>query len=83
MGISIKNCEYPFSLHTKNTAVVLSARSSIERDILLFELNAICEVKNQFINRLDVRKSIINDIDPTDSFNAFSLSAQLVPKTEE
>ena len=56
------------------------AESREERDILVHELNAICQQNNDEVLQMTARQDVMHLIDPIEAFNAYNLSVACAPQ---
>jgi len=74
---------FPFSLQTDTGDMLFFAKTRTDRDILVHEVNNICQFKNEEAYLMSVRQDVMHMIDPIDSFNAYNLSMMCAPITLE
>ena len=83
LGILPGKYRYPFALQTQNFDAMFFAPTKHDRDIIVHELNNVCQRKNEEVFLLSARQSVMHLINPIEAFNAYNLSMMCAPMSTE
>ena len=78
-----KKYRFPLTVKTQNINFVFLMQSREERDILVHEINAVCQVRNHEVQLLSARRCVMPFIDPIVAFNVWNLSIICMPLSVE
>ena len=84
MGALEEEYNHAFAVKSKTDQIMFFANSREDKDILVHELNAICQQNyNSEILQMTARQNVMHLIDPIEAFNAYNLSVACAPVEAE